>query len=89
MLARVKKDNNYGGAHTAGAVVDVDPEELARVPWCLEALTEEECEAEAARLAPPPPMAVTGAPVLSEDKAADDHGEKQQADDDSHSPSKE
>src|SRR5262249_9633228 len=33
--ARVRKDNNYGGA-PAGMVVHVDDSELKRAPWCLE-----------------------------------------------------
>lgn len=42
VLARVRHNNNYGGDAPAGAVVEVESEELALVPWCLEALPPEE-----------------------------------------------
>lgn len=54
MRARVKPFNTYGhgeGGKSAGEIVDVDPEEIARVPWCLEAIPDEPPE-------PPEPLPI-------------------------------
>ena len=40
MRARVKEGNSYGW-QPPGTIVEVEPEELARVPWCLEAVPDD------------------------------------------------
>ena len=45
--AKVRAGNRYGTA-TAGAIVEVDADELARVPWCLISIEEDEREYAAA-----------------------------------------
>lgn len=62
MKVRVKPNNTYG-KHEAGAVLEVEPEELARVPWCLE-------EYKAERPRPPTLREILASPSGYNDEAA-------------------